>query len=170
MYQFSNDEWVEIYHFTITTEYQIEAGNGDRLGPRDYEDLRAFDSKGVNDCKRGLDPKDLYDNLEKFGYQFGPTFQALKQVLFSNNSQATAVLDPREWMRKVRGDRIGLEHVIHPTMLDAILQLTSVALSEGTWEPIETLIPKKHIKMLDFKRLTVPCRRSKTSSVYCYSL
>lgn len=79
-----------------------------------------------------LDPKDLYENLATFGFEFGPTFQALRQVYFSNDGEAIATIDPRDWMAKVRESESVQNHVIHPTALDAVIHLTVVAYSKGT--------------------------------------
>ena len=139
LYLFSSDDWTEVCKGIITVEYKEEEVSA-RIDSIGFQDT--FDN-GIRECTRALDPEDLYENLENYGFSFGPSFQALTQVYFGNSANATATLDPREWLSKVDGGHQTQDHVIHPTTLDAVMHLTAVALSNGTWKPIPTMVPTK---------------------------
>ncbi|KAI9742337.1 MAG: hypothetical protein M1818_003870 [Claussenomyces sp. TS43310] len=147
LYLFSSGEWIEVCRGTIVTDYEDEAADLEKLGPRMDDELRTAWNSGVNSCRRVLDSEDLYTNLASFGMGFGPTFQALKQVRYSNEEEASAILDPREWMGKVKDSHLTQDHVIHPTALDAVMHLTAVADSRGTWDPLRTIVPTKIAKL-----------------------
>ncbi|QSZ36869.1 hypothetical protein DSL72_006752 [Monilinia vaccinii-corymbosi] len=146
LYLCSSGQWAEICCGTIVTDYK-EVNDAEVLGPRNDNHLHSIWENGVARCTRPLDSKDLYENLASFGFGFGHTFQALKQVRWNNECEATACLDPREWMKKVKDSRITLDHVIHPTALDAVMHLTAVAESKGTSNPLRTMVPTKIEKL-----------------------
>ncbi|EDN95526.1 hypothetical protein SS1G_11404 [Sclerotinia sclerotiorum 1980 UF-70] len=146
LYLCSSGQWAEICCGTIVTEYE-EVNDAEILGPRNDDHLHSIWKNGVARCTRLLDSKDLYENLASFGFGFGPTFQALKQVRWNNECEATACLEPREWMKKVKDSHITLDHVIHPTALDAVMHLTAAAESKGTSNPLRTMVPTKIEKL-----------------------
>ena len=146
IYLYMSEEWTEICNGTIVTEYKdsiggFQANSNNSLGHRDASEF------GVDECKRLIDSKELYKNLESFGYAFGPTFQTLEQVRFNNNGKAVATIDPRAWMTKVPQSAMVQNHVIHPTALDALLHLTIVALSKGASEFVPTMVPTRVQKL-----------------------
>ena len=147
LYLHTSGEWVEICRGTIMTNYSDETLELDMSGPRMDESLHSVWSRGVNSCRRFVDSSDLYANLASFGFGFGPTFQSLKQVHYNNEGEATALLDPREWAGKVKDSHLLQDHLIHPTVLDAVMHLTAVGDSAGTWNPLRTMVPTKIAKL-----------------------
>jgi len=143
LYLYSIDEWIEICRGSIITEYRDNQTGMDSSREHNFPGLRESFKCGVSCCKRALHSRDLYQNLAAYGMEFGGAFQALQQVYFSSDSKATAILNPRDWMAKVPGSDAIQDHVVHPTALDAVIHLTAVALSNGTWEPIRTMVPTK---------------------------
>lgn len=143
LYSYATDEWVEICRGSIITEYAADSEKDETAVAFPSRDLRQRLETSISRCKKILDPQDLYENLASFGFWFGPSFRMLKNVCFGNDYAATATVDPREWMTKVSGSHLVQDHVIHPIALDAVLHLTVVALSNGTWEPVRTMVPTK---------------------------
>ena len=83
LYPISSDDWTEICTGTITTTYEERSDHLKRWPhnwPWSSGDFSALFTKGVGSCSKELNSGDLYKNLEKFGFGFGPTFQSLKQV------------------------------------------------------------------------------------------
>lgn len=147
LYLLSSDEWLEICCGQITTEYEDkDTGNDPSATPNSQKICDLFKQRASR-CRRALDSTDLYENLENLGFGFGPTFQALEDVFFCTTFSAKATIDPRGWVGKVQNSHLTMNHVIHPTVLDAVMQLTAVAFSKGTWEPIETMVPTKIRKL-----------------------
>ncbi len=147
LYLWSTDEWTELCHGTIITEYSNDEVNIDISEQHLFKELYEQCKDGIDTCARALNSQELYENLASFGFWFGDTFQTLKHVRFSDDHRATAETDPREWMAKVPESSWVQDHVIHPTALDAVMHLTIVALSKGTWEPIQTMVPTKIKKL-----------------------
>ena len=139
LYQGTQDGWAMICDGTISAEYgrKEERGSDEHLFPRD--DWLPVACR----CKQNVDPRDAYENLESYGFAFGPTFQALSNIQHNQLKEATAILDPRQWLEKVDPGQAGEDHVIHPTSLDAFMHLTAIAESDGSWTPIPTLVPSK---------------------------
>ena len=142
LYSYSTNEWVEICRGSIITEYVTDSGKDD-TAVFPFHNVRQQLETSMSRCKKALDPQDLYENLATFGFWFGPSFRMLKNVHFGNDYAATATVDPREWVTKIPESHLVQDHVIHPTALDAMLHLTVVALTNGTWEPVKTMVPTK---------------------------
>lgn len=143
LYLYSENEWVEICRGNIVTEYVNDSGKEGLTALVPSQNIRERLEASISRCKRDLHPQDLYANLAAFGFWFGPSFQMLKQVRFSSDYSATATIDPREWMTKVSGSHLIQDHVIHPIALDAMIHLTVVASTNGTWELGRTMVPTK---------------------------
>ncbi|RAL04670.1 uncharacterized protein BO80DRAFT_441535 [Aspergillus ibericus CBS 121593] len=85
-----------------------------------------------------------YGNDEPhYEFGFGPAFQGLQDVHYSMDREATAVINPSQWMEKVKHSDLTQDYLIHPTALDAFLQTTAVAESRGTWTPLRTMVPTR---------------------------
>ena len=83
----------------------------------------------------------MYENIETFGFGFGPTFQSLHDVFYSESGKATATIQLHEWMAKVPADARDIQqHVIHPTALDGMFHLTVAAITRGGWSAIPTMV------------------------------
>ncbi|EQL02512.1 phenolpthiocerol synthesis polyketide synthase ppsA [Ophiocordyceps sinensis CO18] len=138
LYSISSGEWVEICRGTVLTNYRHGAGDLGEAGPL-ADRLR----DGFHRCKQYVDSRTVYENLDRCGFGFGPTFQALKEIHFNHRGEAVASLDPRGWMDKVKDSRLAQDHVVHPTVLDAVMHLTAVGDSAGTWNRLPTFVPTK---------------------------
>lgn len=142
LYQLSNDEWTEICHGTIITEYSDEHHSEIELPEtalalqetgRDYE-------AGTLRCNKTVEPRQLYENLASMGFKFGPAFQTLHDVRFSSDGDAMATIRLREWADRVKDNRVQ-PHVIHPAPLDGVFHLAIVASTKGGWRSVPTSVP-----------------------------
>jgi len=84
----------------------------------------------------------MYENFSAFGLVFGPTFRSLEEVSYSDNGEAIANIRLHAWKEKVSPDNKEIQqHVMHPTALDGVFQLTVAAFTRAGWIPIPTMVP-----------------------------
>lgn len=142
VYQLSGDEWTELCHGTIITEYSDEHTSE----VEQPETALALQDKGREyeagrlRCDKTVDTRQLYENLGSMGFKFGPPFQTLEKVRYSNNGDAMATIQLREWENRVKDNRVQ-PHVIHPAPLDGVFHLAIVASSKGGWRSVPTSVP-----------------------------
>lgn len=150
LYMLSNNEWVENCRGTIITEYdetEAEVGSG-REAQESKKRYKDTYNKATKECVSKVDSKQMYENLETFGFGFGQTFQSLHDTFYSESGKATATIQLNDWMNKVPADAKDIQqHVIHPTALDGVFHLTVAAITRGGWSPIPTMVPT-HIQNL----------------------
>ena len=138
---YENDEWRENCRGMITIEYESNETPVD-AGLEAARALAAHQetfSRAVELCKTAIDPKQLYEYFSTVGLDLGPNFQRLSHVHFSND-EAVGIMNtpnmahnmPKKYMH---------HHVIHPTTLDAILQIMIAALTKGGRELMQVMIP-----------------------------
>lgn len=141
LYTYSNEEWAEVCQGTIITHF-FEGGLKcvNKASQRSVHQSQASFAADVKKCRRSVDSKELYENLDSYGYNFGPSFQTLNQISFSDEKEAAATIGLHDWKTKIPDDLIS-DHLIHPTALDAIFHLTVAAFSKGGWEQVPTMVP-----------------------------
>ena len=140
---FGRDEWTENCRGTIKIAYQDSPGEVDE-GKEANEEIRhhrKVDDDASLSCTQSIDSKILYGRLRDLGYGYGPTFQLLEAVRFSDGRTATAeVKVSQATASNARA------HVIHPTSLDAMMQLVFATLLAGK-EALSTMVPTYIRKM-----------------------
>ncbi|KAL8974140.1 MAG: hypothetical protein Q9197_001624 [Variospora fuerteventurae] len=116
LFVLAGQEWSECSHGTVILDYQTRAQPpGAEMSVQEKEVGDSFIAK----CTTYLHSQHLYPSLRSAGMQYGRTFQTLTSVAVSDRGgEATGVVRP-----KVREASI-----LHPTMLDGILQLMFPAL------------------------------------------
>ncbi|KAI4212661.1 MAG: hypothetical protein LQ349_009335, partial [Xanthoria aureola] len=146
LYMISNDEWIENCYGTIITEYEeddIEVDRGFESQQKVTSHQEAF-TRGIQQCHKKVDSERMYGNLKGFGFGFGPTFQTLGQISYNDEGEATATINLHAWQEKVPAEtRVIQRHVIHPTALDGVFQLTVAAITRGGWVSIPTMVPTR---------------------------
>ena len=143
---FISNAWIEICEGVVVVEFERKRSgfdNGTKTKPtnEEYKEKLAL---GAQQCYRGIEYIDrLYESAASTsGYHFGPTFQTLSKVSFSNDGQAIATIGLDGWKDKVpKNATIVQPYVIHPTSLDGVFQGSIVALSKGGSQPMPTMIP-----------------------------
>ena len=140
---YDNGEWTENCRGAISIEYQESTQLDD---DREAEDERQFYSqeyeKSAEKCQMTLSSRQFYEVLNESGLTYGPTFQTVRQVRFTDDGDATGTIDTRDWMAKVPDSSIQ-PHRIHPTTLDGILQIAYPALTKGGKDVIPVMVPTK---------------------------
>lgn len=82
----------------------------------------------------------MYEHLHDIGLDFGPAFRPLQNIACNSLGEAIAEVHTFRW-----GDhsKHAQPHVVHPTTLDGVAQLFSVALTKGAQNVISTTIPTR---------------------------
>ena len=141
LYTYPKETCIEVCRGTITAHFDEREGG---LQPRTLpwgSTQDSFKTCVQDHCRRRVvDKTDLYENLDKLGFNFGPWFQSLNDVSYTDEGQAAAMLDLRFWKTTFSKEDCQ-SHVVHPIALDAVFHLTIVALAKGGWEPIPTMVP-----------------------------
>ncbi|KAF2762994.1 hypothetical protein EJ05DRAFT_495835 [Pseudovirgaria hyperparasitica] len=129
----------------------------DRTGPKQ-------DSHHFAGVQNQLHPKAFYNTLSSYGLSFGPAFQLTKRILY--DFQKISFTE----VRQSESEDVHTNHsftvpLIHPTILDAIMQAGLVVLATNQYVPNPNILPT-HIRQIwlsdDLKDLG-----SHSLDVYC---
>ena len=134
---YDKNEWREHCRGLISLEYDTSVTPVDN-GFENRESIGACQRRFVDaqeSCKTPIDSKQLYEHFSTVGLDFGPYFQCLQDVRYSHSGEAVALLK----VHNLRG--YFQPHVIHPTTLDAMLQVTMAALTKGGRDMVQVLVP-----------------------------
>lgn len=142
LYAHLNDQWTTICEGLISTvekdcKNRPCFGSG---GPLRSMEIHHLVDAITTDCKADLKEAAFYEQMAAYGFEFGPTFQSLNEIKYSNNGKAIAVVELDAWTKKTKSGSIQ-DHIIHPTALDGILQLSMVAISRGMQQAIPVMVP-----------------------------
>ena len=87
-------------------------------------------------------PRSWYDQMGKDGFIFGPSFQSLTEILRSGTDKERQIISKIEINSSIE-DSVNQEseYLVHPIMLDAILQTALIATSNGAISDIRTKVP-----------------------------
>jgi len=142
IYGYINDGWLAICEGTVIMEHEIPESEVDQNGGREIEHscLREAFEAGVKRCTDTVNSKQYYKNLAAYGFQFGPTFQPLDRIRFNETGESAATIRLDGWKNKTANTGVR-EHLIHPTALDGLGQLTMASISKGSWSDIPTMVP-----------------------------
>lgn len=137
------EQWVENCRGTIKVAYKESPGEVDQGKEADEEVLhyRQIDDGANLSCTQAIDSKMLYRRLQQLGYGYGPTFQLLDAVRFDGRGMATADVEISQ-----ANASNAQAHVVHPTSLDAMMQLVFATLIKGK-DAMSTMVPT-HIRKL----------------------
>jgi acyl transferase domain-containing protein len=132
-------------------EFTISSHNGHMWSKHCTGQVRAqAESLGPGELRalppRKVASKRCYDSMERSGLNFGPTFRRLEEIRSETTRQvATAMAVNKE------EDQVGYQ--LHPTLIDASMQLLSVAATKGYAGQVHSkmLVPT-HIEELSVHR------------------
>ncbi|KAI1467710.1 KR domain-containing protein [Daldinia caldariorum] len=99
--------------------------------------------KAINETAIFKRTKDeFYNSAFKYGYTFGPSFRAMDELAFSDKfgRQATASIDCFRWA-SIDNMNHFQEHIVHPTTLDGILQVSLAAFTRAGEDVVSTAVP-----------------------------
>ncbi|KAJ5733817.1 hypothetical protein N7493_002603 [Penicillium malachiteum] len=135
------EPWMEFRLFSYENEWHENCHGRIRLdcdGPADpvRNDWLESHNEIVTSCSSQLASDSFYSTLRLHGYEFGPTFQTIVNPRYSEEKAAAGV-QVFQWP----DDQYPQPHVIHPTTLDGIFQLSSVALAKSNKSKMTTALP-----------------------------
>ncbi len=148
------DQWIENCRGTIKVTYQEHLGEIDegKEAAEETHHYQQIDEGAARSCTQSLDSKALYGHLQKLGYGYGPTFQLLETVHFNDDRMAAADVKISQANASTAN-----AHVIHPTSLDAMMQLVFATLTQGI-DATSTMAPTHIRKMwVSSSGLRDPC-------------
>lgn len=142
VFSFATDSWAENCRGAIQIQYKkVDAIEDNSESLEDRERVAAYLrvwQSSIETCKRFIDPQRMYQFLRQSGIDYGPSFQAIKNLHCSSGSETIADIDIFEYTHHSTGSQ---RHVIHPATLDAVTHLMFAALSKGGTEHMSTNIP-----------------------------
>ena len=136
---FDNERWHESCRGFIRVQYTAEHGKveGSREGAQKLDECREIEAQMSKSCQEPVDTKAFYQNLPNVGFDLGPTFKRINSAALGKDHQAIGNVRIFEWPKTENPQA----HIIHPTTLDAILQMAVVILTEGGRKAMQTMIP-----------------------------
>lgn len=141
IYVYENDGWVECCAGAIALEHGSGNDQTHEITQDHHssnEHVRAVEA-AKSTCRIPVPSSEIYDAFTKAGLAYGPFFEGVQDVLWNGNGEATGAVDLQQW-RTLREDFTD-EHLIHPTALDAILQMTFPAFSIYAKSASSTTVP-----------------------------
>ncbi|KAF2871202.1 hypothetical protein BDV95DRAFT_443995, partial [Massariosphaeria phaeospora] len=87
-------------------------------------------------CKPHVEHEELYERFAKLGFEYGPRFQELQEVSYSDQRSAISEILHTE----PEGPE---EFIVHPSLLDAVAQLGLAAGTKGGSAPLPTSLPTR---------------------------
>ncbi|KAI1804894.1 hypothetical protein F4811DRAFT_570659 [Daldinia bambusicola] len=143
LFSYDSSQWQEHCHGTVHIDYsRVTHELEGKEGPKKLKD--AQDSyKTINETAIFKRTKDeFYNSAFKSGYTFGTSFRAMDQLAFSDKfgRQATASIDCFRW-ESIDNKNHFQEHIVHPTTLDGILQVSLAAFTRAGEDVVSTAVP-----------------------------
>lgn len=141
---YEGGEWREHCHGLVLTEYEQPhtAVDGGREQLEFEASCRERLGRVEETSKTDTSFRQLYEHLSTVGLDFGATFQTLRDIRCGSIGSAVATVE--------RQDLEGLmplghlqEHLVHPTVLDGILQSIIVCLTKGGREIDRVMVPSE---------------------------
>ncbi|KAJ6096143.1 reducing type I polyketide synthase [Penicillium sp. IBT 16267x] len=141
------EQWGENCHGFIMAEYEESAPNeidGEVIAENMSKAMSHLFNQRVQLCSKSTEESAVYNHFHKMGLQFGPSFQTLQNVKFSENGEAVAKVKVFQW-RASDDNKANLRqpHLIHPTTLDGLIQVVLVGLTRGATKSIPTTVPTR---------------------------
>jgi acyl transferase domain-containing protein len=142
IYVYEKDKWVECCSGDIAVEYKEDERQAADISER-KEFLRAklhAINSAIQECHTSIDSSEVYAAFEQAGLAYGPFFKAVQDVKWNGNGQATGAVYLQQWLTQ-GNDSLTDPHLIHPTALDNILQMTFPAYSIYNKNASATTVP-----------------------------
>ncbi|KAI8155693.1 Compactin diketide synthase [Colletotrichum sp. SAR 10_71] len=143
----NGDNWDECAYGSIKVELEPEKGVTPEQAALCEARRARFASTISNElqsdaeqCRLSVHHSQLYKNMSRrSGFDYGPYFQLLRNIGYDRDGHATATLSLRDYTKTMAfaGED---PCVVHPITLDAICHLQMVALSQGGWNAVPTMM------------------------------
>ncbi|KAF5020446.1 hypothetical protein F66182_7525 [Fusarium sp. NRRL 66182] len=141
---YEGGEWREHCHGLVCTEYQqpytvVDGGREDvEFQVACKQRLASVEAASQVDTSF----RQLYEHLSTVGLDFGATFQTLRDIRCGAIGEAVATVE-RQDLESLMPLGYLQEHLIHPTVLDGILQSIIVCLTKGGREVNQVMVPSE---------------------------
>jgi acyl transferase domain-containing protein len=138
---YDSESWVECCSGAIAVEHEKvsrESFEVDGLEDSLAASMRTANS-ATNTCQTVVETSDIYDAFARAGLEYGPFFEGVHDVRWNENGEAIGAVDIQQWKSLHEGPAD--PHLIHPTALDAILQMTFPAYSIYAKNASATTVP-----------------------------
>ncbi|RWA10956.1 hypothetical protein EKO27_g4170 [Xylaria grammica] len=131
--------WLEC--FTAHLQAELDQGNGEAdRGKELHLEAARFSEKHnkarAAACDKSVSQQAFYEFTQEIGIQYLKSFQLLHEIGWDRQMRATASV------RRPLRTRESPTPLLHPTVLDACLQLTLVPISAGLSSKIEARVPR----------------------------
>ncbi|KAG9506470.1 Type I Iterative PKS, partial [Fusarium musae] len=141
---YEGGEWREHCHGLVVTEYEQPYTVVDD-GREDFEFQEACKNR-LADVEKASKVetsfRQLYEHLSTVGLDFGATFQTLRDIRCGDIGEAVATVE-RQDLESLMPLGYLQDHLIHPTVLDGILQSIIVSLTKGGREIDQVMVPSE---------------------------
>ncbi|RKL31435.1 Asperfuranone polyketide synthase afoG [Fusarium proliferatum] len=141
---YEGGEWREHCHGLVVTEYEQPYTVVDD-GREDFEFQEACKNRLTSVEKASkveTSFRQLYEHLSTVGLDFGATFQTLRDIRCGDIGEAVATVE-RQDLESLMPLGYLQDHLIHPTVLDGILQSIIVSLTKGGREIDQVMVPSE---------------------------
>ena len=136
---YEKEQWHECCRGFVRVQYAMEHGEVDqgREASEEHKACRDIEAEMTKNCQEPVDTDFFYRNLHKSGFDIGPAFQRIYNAVFGTKQQAKGNIKIFEWPEA----EYPQAHIIHPTTLDAILQMSVTVLTQGGRKAVQTMVP-----------------------------
>lgn len=145
IYVVNNSQWKEVIQGKIQVEYESEVSEVDRGHAEavDNEVHKLTLERAFTECGQVIAEDKLYQSFPRLmGLDLGPSFQALHNISYNGSNVSVGEIKTFDW-GKFESPQAVQTHTIHPTTLDAAVQLSFVSLTKGLTKNIPTTIPTR---------------------------
>jgi acyl transferase domain-containing protein len=138
---YDSECWVECCSGSIAVEHEKVSRESFEVDGQDDSLATSMRTAkyAANNCQTVVETSDIYGAFARAGLEYGPFFEAVHDVRWNENGEAIGTVDIQQWKSLHEGPAD--PHLIHPTALDAILQMTFPAYSIYAKNASATTVP-----------------------------
>lgn len=133
--------WGDICRGRVEVEYEPLATemDRDRHNAAKTRRYRETFKEARENCRWPVERADFYRDIEQTGLAYGPAFQRLDELFHDNEGDAVGQVKTFQWVTNDDSNH-PQSHIIHPTTLDAVIQLMILGLSKGRKGRLPTMM------------------------------
>lgn len=141
---YEGGEWREHCHGLVVTEYEqpVTAVDGGKEALAHETACKDRLQRVEDSCKTETSYRQLYEHLSTVGLDFGATFQTLRDIHCGAVGSAVATVQRQDLESQMPLGHLQ-EHLVHPTVLDGVLQSIIVCLTRGGREIDRVMVPSE---------------------------
>lgn len=107
----------------------------------EFESLQGQYVEAAQLCKNHISPSVFYEDLDKIGLAYGPTFTNVTEIRSVDGHSFCAVDIPSTKIDIIEGLQ-QRPHIVHPGTLDAVFHLAFAAVNGGEAELVQPMVPR----------------------------